>query len=177
MLLLTVILWCCSGVVLYHYHADFIITLYWLLSEEDDEYSDDDDMSWKVRRASAKCLDAIMATRHELLAEFYQTVSPALIARFKGLWFWLGWFTPGVLHCEASSLQFYVFCCPEREENVKADIFHAYITLLKQTRPAVTADPDAMEQEERSGVGCEGARQNKKEANKQTNNPKNEPVL
>ena len=36
----------------------------------------------------------------------------------------------------------------EREENVKADIFHAYITLLKQTRPVVTSDPDAMEQEE-----------------------------
>jgi len=87
--------------------------------ESDDEYSDDDDMSWKVRRASAKCLDAIMATRHEMLADFYSTVSPALIGRFK-----------------------------EREENVKADIFHAYITLLKQTRSSSTSDPDAMEQEE-----------------------------
>ncbi|XP_033121634.1 cullin-associated NEDD8-dissociated protein 1-like isoform X2 [Anneissia japonica] len=89
--------------------------------ESDDEYSDDDDMSWKVRRASAKCLQAIMGTRHEMLSEFYRTVSPALIARFK-----------------------------EREENVKSDIFQAFITLLKQTRPTHTefVDPDAMDQEE-----------------------------
>ncbi|XP_078075955.1 cullin-associated NEDD8-dissociated protein 1 [Mustelus asterias] len=87
----------------------------------DDEYSDDDDMSWKVRRAAAKCLDGVVSTRHEMLPEFYKTVSPALIARFK-----------------------------EREENVKADVFHAYLSLLKQTRPAQSwhLDPDAMEQEE-----------------------------
>lgn len=38
----------------------------------------------------------------------------------------------------------------EREENVKSDIFHAYIALLKQTKPSVAAnlDPDSMEQEE-----------------------------
>ncbi|XP_036153642.1 cullin-associated NEDD8-dissociated protein 1 isoform X7 [Myotis myotis] len=87
----------------------------------DDEYSDDDDMSWKVRRAAAKCLDAVVSTRHEMLAEFYKTVSPALISRFK-----------------------------EREENVKADVFHAYLSLLKQTRPVQSwlCDPDAMEQGE-----------------------------
>jgi len=76
--------------------------------ESEDEYSDDDDMSWKVRRAAAKCLEAIIATRHELLQDFYLRVSPVLISRFK-----------------------------EREENVKADIFHAYIALLKQTKPAI----------------------------------------
>lgn len=75
--------------------------------EDSEEYSDDDDMSWKVRRAAAKCLESVIATRHELLTEFYKTVSPALIARFK-----------------------------EREENVKCDIFSAYIALLRATRPA-----------------------------------------
>lgn len=40
-------------------------------------------MSWKVRRAAAKCLDAVVSTRHEMLPEFYKTVSPALISRFK----------------------------------------------------------------------------------------------
>ncbi|XP_033875409.2 cullin-associated NEDD8-dissociated protein 1-like [Acipenser ruthenus] len=74
--------------------------------ETGDEYSDDDDMSWKVRRSSVKCLEAVMSTRHDMLQDFYKTVSPALIARFK-----------------------------EREENVKADIFLAYMALLKQTRP------------------------------------------
>lgn len=98
------------------YHSTFVIQI-----GSDDEYSDDDDMSWKVRRAAAKCLDAVVSTRHEMLPEFYRTVSPALIARFK-----------------------------EREENVKADVFHAYLSLLKQTRPAQSwlCDPDAMEQGE-----------------------------
>ena len=62
--------------------------------ESDEEYSDDDDMSWKVRRSAAKCLEAVVSTRHEMLSDFYTSVSPALIARFK-----------------------------EREENVKVDIF------------------------------------------------------
>lgn len=52
--------------------------------EENDEYSDDDDMSWKVRRSAAKCLEAIISTRHDLLPQFYKVLSPALIARFKG---------------------------------------------------------------------------------------------
>lgn len=81
--------------------------------EDDEEYSDDDDMSWKVRRASAKCLASILGSRPDLLKDFYLAVSPKLIARFK-----------------------------EREENVKADIFHAYIALLRQTRPAVPSSGD-----------------------------------
>lgn len=86
---------------------------------DSEEYSDDDDMSWKVRRAAAKCLEALISTRHELIEDFYRDLSPALISRFK-----------------------------EREENVKSDIFHAYIALLKNTRPTddISHDPDSMEQ-------------------------------
>uniref|UniRef100_A0A667XT08 TATA-binding protein interacting (TIP20) domain-containing protein n=1 Tax=Myripristis murdjan TaxID=586833 RepID=A0A667XT08_9TELE len=73
--------------------------------ESDDEYSDDDDMSWKVRRSSIKCLEALIATRRDLLLSFYSSICPALLSRFK-----------------------------EREENVRADIFAAFVTLLRQTR-------------------------------------------
>ena len=43
-----------------------------------------------------------------------------------------------------------MLCLQEREENVKADVFHAFLSLLKQTRPAQAwlNDPDAMEQGE-----------------------------
>jgi len=80
-------------------------------SEEEndqDDYSDDDDVSWKIRRAAAKCLESIISTRHELLQIFYTEVSPVLISRFK-----------------------------EREETVKCDIFSVYIAILQQTRPLV----------------------------------------
>ncbi|OQR70115.1 cullin-associated NEDD8-dissociated protein 1-like, partial [Tropilaelaps mercedesae] len=73
--------------------------------EAEEEYSDDDDISWKVRRASAKCLEAVIATRHDMLSDLYRTIAPHLVARFK-----------------------------EREENVKVDIFNAYVALLRQTR-------------------------------------------
>lgn len=63
-------------------------------------------MSWKVRRAAAKCMAALISSRPDLLPDFHSTLAPALIRRFK-----------------------------EREENVKADVFGAYIMLLRQTRP------------------------------------------
>ncbi|EDV58520.1 cullin-associated NEDD8-dissociated protein 1 [Drosophila erecta] len=86
---------------------------------DSEEYSDDDDMSWKVRRAAAKCLEVLISTRQELIEDFYRSLSPALIARFK-----------------------------EREENVKSDIFHAYVALLKNTRLTddVANDHDSMDQ-------------------------------
>ncbi|ORX91195.1 Cullin-associated NEDD8-dissociated protein 1 [Basidiobolus meristosporus CBS 931.73] len=72
--------------------------------EFDDEFSDDDDISWKVRRSASKVFSAIISTRHELLPKLYETVAPALIARFK-----------------------------EREETVRVDILQTFITLLRQT--------------------------------------------
>ncbi|KAH8244135.1 cullin-associated NEDD8-dissociated protein 1 [Drosophila bipectinata] len=108
----------------YNYETDDGDTGYAMDTEEDEyvdseEYSDDDDMSWKVRRAAAKCLEVLIATRQELIEDFYRSLSPALIARFK-----------------------------EREENVKSDIFHAYVALLKNTRASddVANDPDSMDQ-------------------------------
>ncbi|XP_050436438.1 cullin-associated NEDD8-dissociated protein 1 [Adelges cooleyi] len=73
--------------------------------DDEDDYSDDDDMSWKVRRAAAKCLEGIIVTRKDLIADMYKNVSKSLILRFK-----------------------------EREENVKSDILHVYMALLKQTK-------------------------------------------
>uniref|UniRef100_UPI0037E85094 cullin-associated NEDD8-dissociated protein 2 n=1 Tax=Semicossyphus pulcher TaxID=241346 RepID=UPI0037E85094 len=75
--------------------------------ESDEEYSDDDDMSWKVRRSSIKCLEALISTRRDLLLSFYSSICPALLARFK-----------------------------EREENVRADVFATFSALLRQTRPS-----------------------------------------
>ncbi|XP_029357989.1 cullin-associated NEDD8-dissociated protein 2 [Echeneis naucrates] len=94
--------------------------------ESDDEYSDDDDMSWKVRRSSIKCLEALIHTRRDLLLSFYSSICPALLARFK-----------------------------EREENVRADVFAAFSTLLRQTRGGPShhglgagSDPGSSQEEE-----------------------------
>ncbi|XP_076935987.1 cullin-associated NEDD8-dissociated protein 1-like [Bidens hawaiensis] len=76
--------------------------------EEDDdsanEYTDDEDVSWKVRRAAAKCLSALIVSRPEMLSNLYDEACPKLVDRFK-----------------------------EREENVKMDIFNTFIELLRQT--------------------------------------------
>ncbi|KAI3912613.1 hypothetical protein MKW92_005460 [Papaver armeniacum] len=72
--------------------------------EDADEYTDDEDISWKVRRAAAKCLSAIIVSRPEMLSKLYGEACPKLIERFK-----------------------------EREENVKMDVFNTFIELLRQT--------------------------------------------
>ncbi|GER38942.1 cullin-associated NEDD8-dissociated protein 1 [Striga asiatica] len=78
------------------------------VEEEDDEsaneYTDDEDVSWKVRRAAAKCLSALIVSRPEMLSRLYEEACPKLIERFK-----------------------------EREENVKMDVFSTFIELLRQT--------------------------------------------
>ena len=76
--------------------------------EFDDDFDDDDDTSWKVRRSATKLLTACIATRPDLLASFYTSVSPALVARFG-----------------------------DREETVRVEVWATYTALLKQTKAVV----------------------------------------
>ncbi|KAF9356069.1 Cullin-associated NEDD8-dissociated protein 1 [Mortierella sp. NVP85] len=83
--------------------------------EGDDEgdYSDNDDMSWKVRRTSAKLLSTIIGTRQNLLEQLYTNVAPSPISCFK-----------------------------EREETVRVEIIQTFITLPRQTSAYGGADYD-----------------------------------
>jgi len=69
----------------------------------DDEFTDDDDASWKIRRSAAKLLTVMFSTYVDLLLALYPKAGPLLVARFK-----------------------------EREENVKIDIFSAFVVLVHQ---------------------------------------------
>jgi cullin-associated NEDD8-dissociated protein 1 len=73
--------------------------------DEDDfggEYSDDDDTSWKVRRAAAKLLAALISAKPDAVPSVFSQLCPALLSRFG-----------------------------EREESVLADLF-ATVRLLIQ---------------------------------------------
>ncbi|CAI2352540.1 unnamed protein product [Caenorhabditis sp. 36 PRJEB53466] len=71
--------------------------------EDDDEYSDDEDVTWKVRRAAAKAIEAMITSHRESCLALVQTIGPILTSRFK-----------------------------EREETVRTEIVSAYIALLNQ---------------------------------------------
>uniref|UniRef100_A0A7S3QNX2 TATA-binding protein interacting (TIP20) domain-containing protein n=1 Tax=Dunaliella tertiolecta TaxID=3047 RepID=A0A7S3QNX2_DUNTE len=71
--------------------------------EEEEAYSDDEDVSWKVRRAAAKLISVVASQYPDAVAEVYKRTSGELINRFR-----------------------------EREENVKGDVFAAYIVLARQ---------------------------------------------
>eukprot|EP00879_Flechtneria_rotunda_P007662 GHRR01008035.1.p1 GENE.GHRR01008035.1~~GHRR01008035.1.p1 ORF type:complete len:648 (+),score=253.35 GHRR01008035.1:1250-3193(+) len=72
-------------------------------ASDEEEYSDDDDLSWKVRRAAAKLVSAVVHAYPDQLGEVYSKAAGELVSRFK-----------------------------EREESVKADIFTAYSDMLRQ---------------------------------------------
>lgn len=69
---------------------------------DDGDYSDDDDTSWKVRRASVRCIHAIISAQLILPKELSSVFGPFLVSRFK-----------------------------EREETVKLDVFAAFESLLR----------------------------------------------
>ncbi|CAF0993475.1 unnamed protein product [Rotaria sordida] len=74
--------------------------------KDQDSYSDDDDLSWKVRHSAAKCIEAVVVTQHDISqTNYYRKIVPVLIERFL-----------------------------ERENTVKADVFHCFITILQQTK-------------------------------------------
>jgi cullin-associated NEDD8-dissociated protein 1 len=50
---------------------------------EGDEYSDDDNVSWKVRRAAAKLLTAVILQYPSTLSDIYRNIAPVLISRFN----------------------------------------------------------------------------------------------
>eukprot|EP00963_Diacronema_lutheri_P002834 scaffold221_cov351-Pavlova_lutheri.AAC.4 len=72
--------------------------------EEEDEYSDDEDTSWKVRRASAKLLSALVQSMPDKLCYLYESLTSTVLQRMR-----------------------------EREENVRVDVYQVFVDLLRQT--------------------------------------------
>ncbi|TKA64628.1 hypothetical protein B0A49_09018 [Cryomyces minteri] len=82
--------------------------------EEETGFDDEDDVSWKVRRCSAKLLYTLISTRGsgDLLEDgtLYTRVAPALVARFR-----------------------------EREENVRLEVLSTLASLVRKTGDGATA--------------------------------------
>ncbi|GAM88930.1 hypothetical protein ANO11243_069640 [Dothideomycetidae sp. 11243] len=87
--------------------------------EEETGFDDEDDVSWKVRRCSAKLLHTLVSTR-DLIADAsaYSKVAPALISRFN-----------------------------EREESVRLEVLSTLASLVSKARqhqPQKSAQPEAV---------------------------------
>eukprot|EP00817_Percolomonadidae_sp_ATCC50343_P006611 CAMPEP_0117427284 /NCGR_PEP_ID=MMETSP0758-20121206/7167_1 /TAXON_ID=63605 /ORGANISM="Percolomonas cosmopolitus, Strain AE-1 (ATCC 50343)" /LENGTH=1173 /DNA_ID=CAMNT_0005212837 /DNA_START=60 /DNA_END=3578 /DNA_ORIENTATION=- len=87
-------------------------------SDDEGAISDDDDVSWKTRKAAAKCITAMIKTQPDQLSfyisELCSEEEHVLISRFK-----------------------------EREESVKLDVFHVFCTLLgacSRTKTLITGE-------------------------------------
>jgi cullin-associated NEDD8-dissociated protein 1 len=72
--------------------------------EEETGFDDEDDVSWKVRRCSAKALHALIATLDPNDPAIYGQIAPALISRFK-----------------------------ESEESVRVEVLHTLAFLITKT--------------------------------------------
>eukprot|EP01127_Copromyxa_protea_P015661 TRINITY_DN4544_c0_g1_i1.p1 TRINITY_DN4544_c0_g1~~TRINITY_DN4544_c0_g1_i1.p1 ORF type:complete len:1238 (+),score=400.75 TRINITY_DN4544_c0_g1_i1:38-3751(+) len=91
--------------------------------EFDDDFIDesgeaslgDDDMSWKVRKASARVLSVILKTRPEKLQHLYSSALPTVVSRIG----------------------------KEREENVKLDLMSTVVVALEQTAIISNAEGDS----------------------------------
>ncbi|KAM6586335.1 hypothetical protein CsatA_008940 [Cannabis sativa] len=112
-----------------------------LEEEEDDEsaneYTDDEDVSWKVRRAAAKCLAALIVSRPEMLAKLYEEACPKLIERFKEREENVK-ASPIVLYVHNCFSFFYFFCSVfvgwlSYISLLQMDVFNTFIELLRQT--------------------------------------------
>ncbi len=83
--------------------------------DDDDDVSDDDDSSWRVRRASIRCIHAIISGQFLSYDAAYSTFGLFLVSRFK-----------------------------EREDIVKSDVYAAFISLLHlNVAAAITELPSA----------------------------------
>uniref|UniRef100_A0A0N5C0K3 TIP120 domain-containing protein n=1 Tax=Strongyloides papillosus TaxID=174720 RepID=A0A0N5C0K3_STREA len=82
------------------------------LSEESEEdYSDDEDYSWKVRKASTRCITTICSCNKEGLAENISKFLPILISRIK-----------------------------EREESVRVEIFNSLVNIFNNIHISLSPD-------------------------------------
>lgn len=82
-----------------------------LTEDSDENYSDDEDYSWKVRKASTRCITTICSCNKEELAGNISKFLPVLISRIK-----------------------------EREESVRVEIFNSLINIFNNIHISLSPD-------------------------------------